>query len=280
MVVDTMAETKTDIYEPLLKNNYLSLHFVNRHQKVAKITSIIYETKGRAREYCELAANLYKGCEHGCIYCYAPLATFKKREEFCIPTVRKNVLTQLEQDVIELEKIGEKRPILLSFTTDPYQPLDIEEELTRKAIKLLHDHGLKVEILTKGGKRSERDFDLLSKNPELSSYGATLVFTDEIMREEIEPHAAPTNERIASLKKAHGMGIRTFVSLEPVWDPGQTLEIIDLTHEFVDFYKVGKLNYNKQYKNVDWVQFRDDVVHKLEKYGNTYYLKKSLTELQ
>lgn len=275
-----MVETKTDIHEPLLKNNYLSLHFANRHQKVAKITSIIYETKGRAREYCELAANLYKGCEHGCIYCYAPLATFKKREDFCKPSIRKDVLAQLEIDAIELERIGENRPILLSFTTDSYQQLDVETELTRSAIKLLHSHNLKVEILTKGGKRSERDFDLLSKRPDLSSYGATLVFTNEKQRELIEPKAAPTQERIASLKKAHEMGIPTFVSLEPVWYPDQTLEIIDLTYEFVDLYKIGKLNYNKQQKEVDWKKFKSDVINKLETYGNKYYLKKSLQSVE
>ncbi|MCK5610320.1 radical SAM protein [Candidatus Pacearchaeota archaeon] len=247
---------------------------------MAKITSIIYETKGKAREYCELAANLYRGCEHGCVYCYAPSATFRKRDEFSVPTVRKNVIKQLEKDAINLEEVGEKRSILLSFTTDPYQPLDMEKKLTRKAIELLHGHNLKVEILTKGGKRSERDFDLLSKRLDLSSYGTTLVFTDEKQCELIEPNAAPTHERIASLKKAHEMGIFTFVSLEPVWYPDQTLELIDLTHEFVDLYKVGKLNYNKQQKEVDWKQFKKEVVDKLETYGKKYYLKKSLQDIE
>lgn len=245
---------------------------------MAKITTIIYETKGKAREYCELAANLYRGCGHGCTYCYAPSATFRKREDFCNATVRDDILKKFRKDVLELEKAGEIRPILLSFTTDPYQPLDAEEELTRAAIKSLHNHGLKATILTKGGKLSERDFDLLSANPDLSSYGVTLVFTDEDMREEIEPGAAPTNERIESLKKAYEMGIHTFVSLEPVWNPVQTLEIIDLTHEFVDLYKVGKLNYNKQNKTVDWHKFKKDVVSKFEKYGNNYYLKQSLRD--
>lgn len=275
-----MPEIKQiNIHEPLLKSNNLSSQSTKKHQKVANITIIIYETKGRAKEYCELAANLYRGCGHGCTYCYAPSATFRKREDFCNATVRVDVLKKFRKDVIQLEKAGETRPILLSFTTDPYQPLDTEEELTRKAIKILHQHGLKVEILTKGGKRSERDFDLLSAKPELSSYGVTLVFTDESMRKEIEPNAAPTMERIESLKKAHEMGIPTFVSLEPVWDPVQTLEIIDLTHEFVDLFKVGKLNYNKQNKTVDWHKFREAVIKKLEGYGSNYYLKQSLRDI-
>jgi DNA repair photolyase len=246
---------------------------------VSNITTIIYETKGRAREYCELAANLYRGCGHGCTYCYAPSATFRKREDFRNATVRVDVLEKFKKDALELSKLRESRPILLSFTTDPYQPIDAKERLTRKAIQILHNQGLKVEILTKGGKLSERDFDLLSLKPELSSYGTTLVFTDEAMRKEIEPNAPTTYERIEALKKAHDMGIHTFVSLEPVWDPVQTLEIIDLTHEFADFYKVGKLNYNKHHKTVDWLQFRNDVIRKLDGYGKLYYIKQSLREI-
>ena len=202
-------------------------------------TSIIYEPQGRAREYAELAANLYRGCDHGCIYCYAPLATRTNRQEFHQPSVRTNVLEKFTKDARELAMIEEKRPILLSFTTDPYQHLDVREKLTRKAIEILHFYNLNVSILTKGGKRSERDFDLLSKRLELSEYGATLVFTDEELRKEIEPFAAPTDERITSLMHAHEMGVQTYVSLEPVWKTEQTLELIDRTSDFVDFYKVG-----------------------------------------
>ena len=55
------------------------------------ITYVIYETRGRAREYCELAANLYRGCSHGCIYCYAPSATYKTRENFTQACVRQRL---------------------------------------------------------------------------------------------------------------------------------------------------------------------------------------------
>ncbi|MGA9140740.1 MAG: radical SAM protein, partial [Methanocella sp.] len=181
------------------------------------------------------------------------------RDSFYRPQVRRDILKNLEKDAEELKNSGEKRTILLSFTTDPYQPIDIKEQLTRKAIIVLHNNDLKVSILTKGGKNSERDFDLLSLNPQLSEYGVTLVFTDETWREKIEPYAAKTTERIASLKKAHDRGIYTYVSLEPVWFPEQTLEIIDLTHNFVDLYKVGKLNYNKQQYNVNWHDFLEKV---------------------
>jgi len=241
-------------------------------------TSIIYESRGKAKEYCELAANLYRGCSHCCSYCYAPATIRVSREEFCKPIVRQDVLAKFEKDAIYLEKIGEKRTILLSFTTDPYQQLDVREQLTRKAIQILHNHNLKVSILTKGGKRSERDFDLLSERPGLSEYGNTLVFTDEKYRMEIEKGAAKTDERIDAIKKAHDLGIFTYVSLEPVWIPEQSLELIDLTKDFVDFYKIGKLNYNPQQKNVDWSKFKKELIEKLEGHKKKYYIKKSLQD--
>jgi len=239
-------------------------------------TTIIYESRGKAREYCELAANLYRGCSHCCSYCYAPATIRVARNEFCKPRVREGVLTKFLRDAEILGKAGEKRTILLSFTTDPYQLIDVKEQLTREAIKILHNNNLKVSILTKGGKRSERDFDLLAKHPELSEYGATLVFTDLKYQKEIEKGAASTDERVTLLKKAHDMGIFTYVSLEPVWLPEQSLELIDLTHNFVDFYKVGKLNYDPQQKNVDWAKFKKELIEKFERYGKKYYIKKSL----
>ncbi|MDI6720658.1 radical SAM protein [Methanoculleus sp.] len=239
-------------------------------------TTIIYEPRGRAKEYSELAANLYRGCGHRCLYCYAPRAIRVDWDEFSQPCVRKNIIERLERDARILAQYNEKRPILLSFTTDPYQPLDVEVQLTRKAIQILHRYNLKVFILTKGGSRAERDFDLLAERPELSAFGVSLVFSDEGMRREMEPFAANTEERIVSLQKAHGMGIYTYVSLEPVWDPDQSLELIERTHDVVDYFKVGKLNHNERQDRIDWSKFLKDVIKRLNYYEKPFYIKKDL----
>jgi hypothetical protein len=68
--------------------------------------------------------------------------------------------------------------------------------------------------------------------------------------------------------------------LEPVIDPAQTLRIIDLTHEYVEHYAVGKLNYHPLAKTIDWAQFLKDVLAKLKQYGNSYYIKDSLREYE
>jgi len=238
---------------------------------------IVYEPKGKAGEYAELAANLYAGCDHGCTYCYAPAATHKLRETFNIPVPRAGAISKLYDDAEELAAMHEKRSILLSFTTDPYQLIDVKYQLTRQALATLLDHGLNVTILTKGGKRSERDFDIIAKYPGQVTYAATLVFTDEEHRRRYEPGtAAPTIERIAALKHAHDMGIKTWVSMEPVFDPIQSLNLIKQTADFVDLYKVGKLNYAPEAKLIDWKKFGFEAVDLLEKLGKNYYIKDDL----
>jgi DNA repair photolyase len=201
-------------------------------------TKIVYEPVGRAREYCELAANLYRGCSHGCTYCYSPLAKRMKREEFAEPAIRPGLLEDLEKDARKLQGDAEmrKRNILLCFTCDPYQPIDDRCHVTRDALKILLGHGLNVTVLTKGGLRSARDFNLLAAHREQSTYAATFTLIDETDRKKYEPDTAPAAERMDALHKAHAYGIRRWASLEPVIRPEQTLELIRRMGGFVDLY--------------------------------------------
>ena len=233
---------------------------------------MIYEPRGRAREYAPLAANLYSGCSHGCKYCYAPAATFKQKDNFhSVVKPRKRALEELEQDAAKLGHSGKR--VLLSFTTDPYQPLDEKLGLTRRAIQILHRHGLKVEILTKGGTRAARDFDLLGSG---DAFASTLTFLDCDMSREWEPNAADPDDRIAAIREAHARGIPTWVSLEPVIDPRQSLEIIIKTHPYVNLFKVGTLNHHHLTKTIDWRTFGRRAKALLEKLGKDYYIKDDL----
>jgi len=55
------------------------------------------------------------------------------------------------------------------------------------------------------------------------------------------------------------MGIRTWVSIEPVIDPDQALALIEERHPLVDHWKIGKINYDKEIENkIDWYKFREE----------------------
>jgi DNA repair photolyase len=235
---------------------------------------IIYEPKGKALEYAPLAANLYKGCGHGCTYCYAPSATYKKREDFYQnPVPRVDVIKNLEKDAKSIA--GDERPVLLCFTSDPYQPIDDEFRLARQAIEVLNGNGIAVHVLTKGTIRAARDFDLLSKNKN-NAFSVTLTMADDEVSKEWEPDADLPSERIEGLKRAKEQGIQTWVSFEPVIIPDDVFKLIDRTREYVDLYKVGRWNYDKRAKEIDWAAFRDAVVERLINIGKSYLIKKDL----
>lgn len=241
-------------------------------------TDLIYEPKGRAREYAPLALNLYNGCAHGCTYCYAPSACRKTRDDFSKPRPRVDVIAKLERELarnFSLLAPATQTPVLLCFTTDPYQPLAAETNVTRRAIELLHEYGYPVHILTKGGMRAAEDFDLLGSNAG-DAFATTLTFLHDADSEQWEPHAALPADRLRAIAAAHSRGITTWVSLEPVIDPEQSLEIIDRTHHYVDLFKVGTLNYHELAATIDWHSFARRAVDLLEELGVSYYIKNDL----
>jgi DNA repair photolyase len=234
---------------------------------------IIYQPAGRAEEYSPLAANLYRGCEHGCLYCFAPSATWTKRKDFHKNVApRKDVLKWLERNAPKYS--GQE--VLMCFTCDPYTPCENQHGVTREAIKILHRHGVSVNLLTKGGQRAVRDFDLLSKRPGLSRIGATLTFDNEMDSLKWEPKADTPANRIAMLRKAKEMGIKTWASLEPVIEPEQTLELIKMSAPYVDKYKVGRWNYDKRANEINWKDFLMKAMQAMRERDVNFYIKNDL----
>lgn len=233
--------------------------------------SIIYEPRGKAREYSELAVNLFTGCSHACRYCYCPAILRRTLDNWALdPQPRKNILKELERDARQMR--GDTREILLSFMSDPYHS-DEAARLTREALLLLEQYALRVQVLTKGGHRSTHDFDILARNR--WKYGATIIFVSERLREQWESGAPPIAERIEAVREAHAKGIFTWVSVEPVVDPHEAIRVIELLRDEVNFWKIGKLNHNREREAaIDWRRFLTDVETVLA--GHSYLIKKDL----
>jgi len=217
-----------------------------------------------------LAANLFRGCRHGCVYCYAPQTLKMCRTEFCQPKIRPGVIEQLRKEALRYH--GTDKRVLLCFTTDLYQGMGTEfDEVTREALAILHANEIPFTVLTKGGTRACADFDLYGPN---DIFATTLTFRNDARSLRTEPNAALPFDRIEAIKAAHSTGIRTEVSLEPVIDEQETYALIAETCEYVDLYKVGKLNYMPS--DIDWAKFGKAVIHMFTKLSKSYYIKKDL----
>lgn len=220
----------------------------------------IYEPKGKAKEYGDYAINIYTGCPHECFYCFAPNVLHREKEKFhsCVAP-RENIVEEARKQ-IEREGITGKL-IHLCFTCDPY-PTGYDSTATREIIKILKDSGNNVQILTKGD--GSRDFDLLDEN---DWYGITL--------DGIGNGRHPLwKARVDALAKAHSIGIKTWVSFEPVTDEREFFINLHLVAPIVDKVKIGKLNYHPS--SIDWADFGRKAEELCKKLGLDYYIKDSL----
>lgn len=242
--------------------------------------SIIYEPKGRAREYSPLALNIYMGCTHRCKYCYAPSCIQKAREEYyCIPSPRKNLTTNLRKELEKIGKGGIKKQVLLSFVGDVYCETTDSNKTTREVLEMLLEYEIPVAILTKGAIRCLNDLDIFKKFGKHIQVGTTLTFDNTRDSLEWEPGASTPNERYIMLRELHNNGIRTFVSFEPVIYPDQTLNLARKTLQYVDVYKIGKINnYRGIDKEIDWHSFLGDIVGIMRDAGKEFYIKEDLAK--
>ena len=233
--------------------------------------SLIYEPKGKAREYSPLALNYYKGCDHGCQYCYCK--TMPYIEHGTTVTVRQNFQSKL---TTELAKNQIENQVLLSFISDPYCQANDELKITHFVLQSLLSKNIPVAILTKGGTHALQDLDLFKKYKNIIKVGATLTCDNDYNSRNIEPGAALPANRLEMLSRVHENGIRTWVSIEPVLFPDQSLKLIEKSMPFVDEFMVGKLNHVQN--STDWHQFLIDVVTLLRNKNKSFYIKADLAK--
>lgn len=226
----------------------------------------IYTPKGKAKEYGDLAINIYTGCPHGCYYCFAPSVLRKDREIFHKNVEPRDGIVEAVKRQLEKEKTTDKL-IHLCFTCDPY-PRGHYNEPTREVIKALKEAGNHVQILTKNLSAALFDLNLLDCNDWL---GTTITGATK----EQEPNV-PSEDwyKIAVLKMAKKQGIKTWVSFEPVLNAQYVLEFIEEHGKEVDKIKIGKLNYHPSH--INWCEFGRKVEVLCEKKGINYYIKEDL----
>jgi DNA repair photolyase len=162
------------------------------------------------------SVNCYRGCQHGCTYCFArpyhEFLGFGAGTDFESKIVVKvNAPVLLRQELRKKSLRGES--MSFSFTTDPYLPLEANYELTRKCLAVCREFGNPVGIVTKSPLVT-RDVDILT------DLAATVYFSIPFLTVEksklFEPYAPRPEVRFAAMKALSDAGVSVGIAVAPI----------------------------------------------------------------
>jgi len=171
------------------------------------------------------SVNPYRGCEHGCIYCYArpthEYLGFSAGLDFESKIMVKEDAPELLRHELSSPK-WEPQIIVMSGVTDCYQPVERKLKLTRRCLEVLLDFRNPVAIITKNSLVT-RDIDLLSELAKYQCASVCLSITtlDNGLRQVMEPRTSPPEARLAAIRKLSAANIPVSVNVAPVI-PGLT----------------------------------------------------------
>lgn len=166
------------------------------------------------------SVNPYRGCEHGCIYCFArpshayhdlsPGLDFESRL-FVKPTAAALLRAELAKPGYAVSTMA------LGTNTDPYQPIEADWRVTRGIVELLAETRHPLFITTKSD-RVLRDLDLLAPMAAQGIAAVTLSITslDRKVASTVEPRATTPERRFAAVRRLADAGVPVFVSIAPV----------------------------------------------------------------
>ncbi len=166
------------------------------------------------------SVNMYRGCEHGCIYCYArpshahlglsPGLDFETRLLF-----KPDVAALLTREIRKPGYVA--KPIALGANTDPYQPVERTLGLTRQVLEVLEAHNHPVTIVTKSA-GVLRDLDILARMARRNLVHVCLSITtlDGTLARAMEPRAASPARRLAAIGELSRAGIPAGILAAPM----------------------------------------------------------------
>ena len=200
-------------------NTLESLPAFKTEVQVEKPRSIISRNESPDIPF-DRSVNPYRGCEHGCIYCFArPTHAFMGLSpglDFEAKLFAKPDAARLLER--ELAKPGYKvRPIAIGTNTDPYQPIEKEWRILRQILEVLKAADHPVMIVTKSA-MVMRDIDLLAPMAEkgLAKVGLSVTTLDRKLARLMEPRASTPAKRLEAIRALSEAGIPATVMMAPV----------------------------------------------------------------
>ncbi|OGS43698.1 MAG: hypothetical protein A3K76_04605 [Euryarchaeota archaeon RBG_13_57_23] len=171
------------------------------------------------------AVNPYRGCAHGCLYCYAQDVTRYKMDTRWGTSVevRVNLPRLLKNELAR----GAHGVYGVGTVTDPYQPAEERYALTRACLGTFKEANANISLLTKSA-LVLRDLDIL-RGYERAEVGVSIGIINEQMAAILEPGAPPPQRRFEVLRELNAAGVRTYLMAAPIF-PGVSDSDSDLEH--------------------------------------------------
>lgn len=157
--------------------------------------------------------NLYRGCQHGCIYSDTRSECYGIGNISTI-SIKRNALELLSHELSSKRK--NKGTIGTGSMNDPYMPIENRLRLTRQALQLIEKEKFPIHIITKSNLVT-RDIDLLQEiSKTYAAVSFTITTTDDWLAGKIEPNAPTSSSRFEALKQIADKGIYTGITLIPI----------------------------------------------------------------
>ena len=173
----------------------------------------------------DASLNPYRGCEHGCAYCYArpthEYLGYSAGLDFETKILVKDKAPELLRRELSAPR-WKPQVVALSGVTDAYQPMERKLELTRRCIQVFAEFRNPITIITKNALVT-RDIDLFKELNEVQAISVTLSMTtlDASLQRALEPRASAPHERLRAIERLAQAGIPTSVNIAPII-PGLT----------------------------------------------------------
>ncbi len=157
--------------------------------------------------------NLYRGCQHGCIYCDTRSECYGIND-ISVISVKKNAIDLLQKELASKRK--NKATIGTGSMNDPYMPIEKEQMLTRNALEVIAERKYPVHIITKSI-LVERDIDILQEiTKTYAAVSFTITSSDDSLSLKTEPYAPVTSSRFKIMEQTATKGIYTGITLMPI----------------------------------------------------------------
>ncbi len=162
----------------------------------------------------DFGMNLYRGCQHHCIYCDSRSECYQNDRFDEDVLVKANAIDVLRD---ELRRKRSRGIIGTGSMNDPYMPVETETQLAARALEAIGDHGFGAHVITKST-LVLRDIGLLQKIARRSTAAVSLTLTtlDDDLARRVEPGAPPPSDRLRVLRDLASAGIEARVALMPV----------------------------------------------------------------